>query len=85
MNNNLRKLGAGDNISTLLSQSVKQKFAKKESNLKVDEEEDAFNTFLAVKNNIDSKQDYFEVFEALFSKKLKECILKEEEHVLNQD
>jgi hypothetical protein len=40
---------------------------------------------LAVKNNIDSTQDYFEVFEALFTKKLKECILKEEEHVLNQD
>ena len=54
MNNNLRKLGAVDNINTLLSQSVKQKFTKKESNLKVDEEEDAFNTFLAVKNNIHS-------------------------------
>ena len=78
MNNNLRKLGAGDNINTLLAQSVKQKFAKKESNLKVDEEEDAFNTFLAVKNNIKSKMDYFDVFESLFTKKLKECILKEE-------
>lgn len=49
------------------------------------EDEDAFNTFLAVKNNIKSNLDYFEVFEELFSKKLKECISKEETRVLHRD
>ena len=80
----LRKLGANANVKQLISQKIKNKFEKKQD-IKVHEDEDAFNTFLQLKNNIDSNEDYFDVFEDLFSKKLKECIQKEENRVLNKD